>query len=89
MTESSFKLLKEFKYIVAVYNYKRHSSTPVQIIDDGGNVYICVFDYVTNEPVRLKSQRGDGERLFSTLSAAYNAIRTDLDWQGQIALIKD
>ena len=87
MSDSNLKLLNEFKHILAVYNYKSHSSAPVHIIDKDGIFYIVCFDYVTNEPIRLKSQRGGSVRLFATLGAAYKVIRTDLDWQGKIELL--
>ena len=87
----SLKQLHELKHIVAVWNFKPHESAPVQIIEDDGKFYISVFDYVTNEPISLKAQRGDSERGFASLGTAYKAIRTGrtgLDWQGKISLIK-
>lgn len=84
----NLKQLHELKHIVAVWNFKPHESAPVQIIEDDGKFYISVFDYVTGKPISLKRQRGYGERPFASLNTAYKAIRTDLDWQGKISLIK-
>ena len=85
----SLKQLHELKHIVAVWNFKPHQSAPVHIIEDDGKFYISVFDYVTNEPISLKAQRGDSERGFASLGTAYKAIRTrtGLDWQGKIELL--
>ena len=59
------------------------------MFEDDGKFYISVFDYVTNEPISLKAQRGDSERGFASLGTAYKAIRTrtGLDWQGKIELL--
>ena len=89
MDNSALKQLHELKHIAAVWNFKPHQSAPVHIIEDDGKFYISVFDYVTNEPISLKRQRGEGERPFASLGTAYKVIRTDLDWQGQIALFLD
>ena len=88
MDNSALKQLHELKHIAAVWNFKPHQSAPVHIIEDDGKFYISVFDYVTNEPISLKRQRGEGERPFASLGTAYKAIRTGLDWQGKISLIK-
>ena len=87
MDNSALKQLHELKHIAAVWNSKPHQSAPVQIIEDDGKFYISVFDYVTNEPISLKRQRGEGERPFASLGTAYKAIRTGLDWQGKIELL--
>ena len=87
MDNSALKQLHELKHIAAVWNFKPHQSAPVHIIEDDGKFYISVFDYVTNEPISLKAQRGDSERGFASLGTAYKAIRTGLDWQGKIELL--
>ena len=84
----NLKQLHELKHIVAVWNFKPHESAPVQIIEDDGKFYISDFDDVTGKLMSWKRQRGYGERPFASLNTAYKAIRTDLDWQGKISLIK-
>lgn len=79
--------LKDLKAVCKVWQYKQHDTAPVQIIDDSGVFYVNVRDYSSDDWIALKAQRGsEGARQFTTLQAAYNAVREGMDWQGVIEL---